>query len=122
MRRGRGSQHRLGVGANSPIYFSQSTDGGITWSAGIEISGASATAWHLQRLADRTPATRIRARIRSWTDGTIYVVSVTATRRTSVRTGCCRLCSSANAPARRADASKVGDLIDPSAGPDANAA
>lgn len=32
-----------GVGGNSPIYFSQSTDGGATWSAGIEISGANAT-------------------------------------------------------------------------------
>ncbi len=31
-----------GVGFNSPIYFSQSTDGGATWSAGIEISGANA--------------------------------------------------------------------------------
>jgi hypothetical protein len=31
-----------GVGAHSPIYFSQSTDGGATWSAGIEISGANA--------------------------------------------------------------------------------
>jgi hypothetical protein len=30
-----------GVGADSPIYFSQSTDGGATWSPGIEISGAS---------------------------------------------------------------------------------
>lgn len=30
-----------GVGANSPIYFSQSTDGGATWSPGIEISGAN---------------------------------------------------------------------------------
>jgi hypothetical protein len=33
-----------GVGANSPIYFSQSTDGGATWSAGIEIDGANAAA------------------------------------------------------------------------------
>jgi hypothetical protein len=33
-----------GVGGNSPIYFSQSTDGGATWSPGIEISGANATA------------------------------------------------------------------------------
>ncbi len=33
-----------GVGGNSPIYFSQSTDGGATWSAGIEISGANAAA------------------------------------------------------------------------------
>jgi hypothetical protein len=32
----------VGVGGNSPIYFSQSTDGGATWSAGIEISGANA--------------------------------------------------------------------------------
>ncbi len=32
-----------GVGANSPIYFSQSTDGGATWSPGVEISGANAT-------------------------------------------------------------------------------
>ncbi|HLF25218.1 MAG TPA: sialidase family protein [Anaerolineae bacterium] len=31
-----------GVGGNSPIYFSQSTDGGATWSPGIEISGANA--------------------------------------------------------------------------------
>ena len=32
----------VGVGGDSPIYFSQSTDGGATWSAGIEISGANA--------------------------------------------------------------------------------
>lgn len=31
-----------GVGANSSIYFSQSSDGGATWSPGIEISGANA--------------------------------------------------------------------------------
>ncbi len=29
------------VGGHSPIYFSQSTDGGATWSPGIEISGAA---------------------------------------------------------------------------------
>ena len=32
-----------GVTANSPIYFSQSTDGGATWSPGVEISGANTT-------------------------------------------------------------------------------
>lgn len=32
-----------GVGGHSPIYFSQSTDGGATWSRGIEISGANAS-------------------------------------------------------------------------------
>jgi hypothetical protein len=32
-----------GVGADSPIFFSQSTDGGATWSKGIEINGANAT-------------------------------------------------------------------------------
>ena len=32
-----------GVGGHSPIYFSQSTDGGATWSPGIEISGSNAT-------------------------------------------------------------------------------
>jgi hypothetical protein len=31
-----------GVGSHSPIYFSQSTGGGATWSPGIEISGANA--------------------------------------------------------------------------------
>jgi hypothetical protein len=31
-----------GVGGHSPIYFSQSLDGGATWSPGVEISGASA--------------------------------------------------------------------------------
>jgi hypothetical protein len=31
----------VGVGVDSPIYFSQSTDGGATWSPGIEISGAN---------------------------------------------------------------------------------
>jgi hypothetical protein len=31
-----------GVGIHSPIYFSQSTDGGATWSPGIEISGSNA--------------------------------------------------------------------------------
>ncbi len=30
-----------GVGGDSPIYFSQSVDGGATWSKGIEISGAN---------------------------------------------------------------------------------
>lgn len=30
-----------GVGGDSPIYFSQSTDGGANWSPGIEISGAN---------------------------------------------------------------------------------
>lgn len=29
------------VGGHSPIYFSQSTDGGATWSPGVEISGAN---------------------------------------------------------------------------------
>ena len=33
-----------GVGGDSPIYFSQSLDGGATWTPGIEISGRSATA------------------------------------------------------------------------------
>jgi len=32
-----------GVGGHSPIYFSQSTNGGATWSPGIEISGTSAS-------------------------------------------------------------------------------
>jgi hypothetical protein len=32
----------VGVGGDSPIYFSQSTDGGATWSQGIEITGANA--------------------------------------------------------------------------------
>lgn len=32
-----------GVGAHSPIYFSQSTDGGFTWSAPLEISGSNTT-------------------------------------------------------------------------------
>jgi hypothetical protein len=32
-----------GVGAHSPIYFSQSTDGGFTWSTPIEISGRNPT-------------------------------------------------------------------------------
>jgi hypothetical protein len=32
----------VGVGGDSPIYFSQSTNGGRTWSKGIEISGANA--------------------------------------------------------------------------------
>lgn len=32
----------VGVGSNSPIFFSQSTNGGATWSPGVEISGANA--------------------------------------------------------------------------------
>ena len=32
----------VGVGGDSPIYFSQSTDGGATWSLGIQISGVNA--------------------------------------------------------------------------------
>ncbi len=32
----------IGVGGDSPIFFSQSTNGGATWSPGIEISGANA--------------------------------------------------------------------------------
>lgn len=30
-----------GIGFDSPIYFSQSTDGGVSWSEGIEISGSN---------------------------------------------------------------------------------
>ncbi len=30
-----------GVGAHNPIFFSQSTDGGATWSAAVEISGSN---------------------------------------------------------------------------------
>lgn len=33
----------FGVEVNSPIYFSQSIDGGATWSPGVEISGSNAT-------------------------------------------------------------------------------
>jgi len=33
-----------GVGGDSPIFFSQSSNGGATWSPGIEISGANAAA------------------------------------------------------------------------------
>ena len=33
----------LGVGGNSPIVFSQSVDGGATWSTPVEISGASSS-------------------------------------------------------------------------------
>jgi hypothetical protein len=32
-----------GVGAHSPIYFSQSSDGAVTWSTPIEISGSNVT-------------------------------------------------------------------------------
>jgi hypothetical protein len=32
----------VGVGGNSPIYFSQSINGGAAWSKGVEISGANA--------------------------------------------------------------------------------
>jgi hypothetical protein len=34
----------FGVRSDSPIFFSQSTDGGATWSPGIEVSGSNATA------------------------------------------------------------------------------
>ena len=64
-----------GVGGDSPIYFSQSTDGGATWSPGIEISGSSPRSAR-RSAASRTPtpATRTRARIRSsGKDGTVYV-------------------------------------------------
>jgi hypothetical protein len=37
-----------GVTANSPIYFSQSSDGGKTWSPGIAISGANAALCGIQ--------------------------------------------------------------------------
>lgn len=37
------AQTGAGGGADSPIFFSQSTDGGATWSPGVEISGASPT-------------------------------------------------------------------------------
>jgi hypothetical protein len=30
-----------GVGSNSPIFFSQSTNGGVTWSPGVEINGSN---------------------------------------------------------------------------------
>jgi hypothetical protein len=33
----------FGVGAHSPMYFSQSSDGGVTWSTPLEISGSNPT-------------------------------------------------------------------------------
>src|SRR6266403_3528410 len=64
-----------GVGGDSPIYFSQSTDGGATWSKGIEISGASAA--HCTAFSGETSASACDQDQGSdpivGPDGTVYV-------------------------------------------------
>ncbi len=64
-----------GVGADSPIYFSQSTNGGAAWSAGIEISGANAAICTV--FSGETNANACDQDQGSWPevgpDGTLYV-------------------------------------------------
>jgi len=64
-----------GVGSDSPIYFSQSTDGGATWSKGVEISGASAA--HCTAFSGETSASACDQDQGSdpivGPDGTVYV-------------------------------------------------
>ena len=54
------------LGGISPIVFSQSTDGGATWSPAVVISGVERRALHGLQPHARAPATRTRAHIRSW--------------------------------------------------------
>ncbi|HET9002108.1 MAG TPA: sialidase family protein [bacterium] len=62
---------------DSPIYFSQSKDGGATWSPGVEISGASSACILANQFAPTTPANRCNQDQGSWPvvgpDGTLYV-------------------------------------------------
>lgn len=62
----------------SPIFFSQSTNGGVTWSAGVEISGANqAVCTGANSFDPKLPANRCNFDQGSWTvigpDGTLYV-------------------------------------------------
>jgi len=58
---------------NSPIYFSQSTDGGATWSAGIEISGSNAGACTVGSVAPNACDQDQGSHPIVGSDGTIYV-------------------------------------------------
>jgi hypothetical protein len=63
-----------GVGADSPIYFSQSADGGATWSPGIEISGAASfcNAFSGEQNPNACDQDQGSHPVVGW-DGTIYV-------------------------------------------------
>lgn len=106
----------FGVGSNSPIYFSQSTDGGATWSPGIEISGANATACTMfsgSANADACDQDQGSHPIVG-PDGTIYVAFGNGNRPTDnqvMMVSCpasadCSLMASWSAPV------KIGDMID----------
>ncbi len=64
-----------GVGADSPIFFSQSTDGGATWSAGVEVSGGSPTLCTAESgEADANACDQDQgSRPLAGSDGTVYV-------------------------------------------------
>jgi hypothetical protein len=61
----------------SPIFFSQSTDGGATWSGGVEISGQSSACVGGNTFDKKLSATRCNFDQGSWMvvgrDGTLYV-------------------------------------------------
>lgn len=66
-----------GATIESPIYFSQSTDGGATWSAGVEISGRGSMCVGANTLDPTLPADKCSRDQGSWMvigrDGTLYV-------------------------------------------------
>jgi hypothetical protein len=63
-----------GVGGDSPIFFSQSTDGGATWSAAAEISGAAAVCTAFSGQANPNACDQDQGSFPVvGTDGTIYV-------------------------------------------------
>ena len=108
-----------GVGSHSPIYFSQSSDGGATWSPGIEISEANAGSSAATSVvkAIQTPATRTKDRCRSrGADGTVYVAFGNGNSpnlgENQVLFVSCPGTADCTNPASWTPPSKVGDLID----------
>lgn len=116
-----------GVGGHSPIYFSQSTDGGATWSSGIEISGSNlAACTAFSGSADPNACDQDQgSHPIVGPDGTVYVVfangntpTVNVNQVLIVKCGAGSDCSN---PASWSAPVKVGDIRDsmPS-GPDAS--
>jgi hypothetical protein len=106
-----------GVGANSPIYFSQSTDGGANWSEGIEISGANpATCTDFSGSADPNACDQDQgSHPIAGPDGTVYVVFGNGNTPTlginQVLLVSCPSSADCSDPASWTAPAKVGDLI-----------